>query len=243
MKPLIGISVYGLSEYRVESNHYEHHYLIPDEYVAAVRRAGGVPILLPPGEESVERWLDIVDGVIMAGGTDLSPALYGSDIGDKRVFPVDAPRDATELTLTRALLAADIPTLYVCRGLQMLNVVCGGSLHPHLPDAGLAVGADIHRDDVGLWTTHEVAVVSGSRLARAMGTTAAKAVSGHHQGVDRVGTGLDVVAVAPDGVIEGLEASEQRWAVAVQWHPELTASEDPIQQSIFDALIQASTSI
>lgn len=243
MKPLIGISIYGLSEYRVQSNHYERHYLIPDEYVAAVRRAGGVPILFPPGEEAVERWLDVVDGVVMAGGTDISPALYGSDSDDQRVFPVDERRDATELALTKALLTADIPALYVCRGLQMLNVALGGTLHPHLPDAGLVAGADIHRDDVGLWTTHDVEVVLESRLALAMGTTAAESVSGHHQAVDRVGSGLDVVAVAPDGVIEGLEVRAHRWAVAVQWHPELTAGEDPVQQNIFDALVRAGTSV
>ncbi len=242
MKPVVGISTYGLSEYQVQSDHYDRHYLIPDEYVAAVRRAGGVPVLLPPGEELVERWLDAVDGVIMAGGTDLSPALYGEDNRDLRVFPADLPRDRTELALVNALLAADIPTLYVCRGLQMLNVVLGGSLHTHIPDAGIANGVDIHRNGAGLWTTHRVEVVAKSKLARAMGTTSVEPVSGHHQGVDRVGAGLDVVAIAPDGVIEGLEVRNQRWAVAVQWHPELTAAEDPTQQRIFRALIGAASS-
>jgi putative glutamine amidotransferase len=211
--------------------------MIPQEYVAAVRRAGGVPVLFPPGEEEVERWLSAVDAVIVAGGTDLSPTLYGADGDDPRIFPVDQPRDATELLLTKALLVGDTPCLFICRGLQVLNVASGGTLHAHLPDAGLFDGVDIHRNEVGLWTNHGVEVVAGSRLAQAMGATVAEPVSGHHQGVDRVGSGLDIVAVASDGVVEGLEVRDHRWAVAVQWHPELTADKDQSQQGIFDGLI------
>lgn len=190
MKPLIGITTYGLSEYRVESLHYERHYLIPDEYVAAVRRAGGVPVLLPPGEESLGQWIDAVQGVIVSGGTDLDPTRYGADPADGRFYPADRPRDQTELDLASAVLAADLPTLFVCRGLQILNTVFGGSIHPHLPDLESLGGVDIHRIEVGLWTTHQVEVVAKSRLATAMGATRSSPISGHHQGVDRVGLDL-----------------------------------------------------
>ena len=238
MKPLIGITTYGVSEYRVESEHYDRHYLLPEEYVASVRRANGVPVLLPPGETELEPWLEMIDGLVVAGGTDLSPSLYGADPADARVFPEDQPRDETELALTRLVIASDLPPLFVCRGLQILNVALGGTLHPHLPDVADSSGPDLHRNDVGMWTTHGVQVSEGSRVAAAMGQSTIETVSGHHQGVDRVGDGLEVVGVAPDGLVEALEVVEHRWAVAVQWHPELSAKDDPSQQGIFDGLVQ-----
>ena len=238
MKPLVGISIYGLSEYRVETDHYERHYLIPQEYVEAVRCSGGVPVLLPPGEDSIGPWLEVVQGVIMSGGTDLDPQLYGGAVDNPRVHRGDKPRDQTELLLARAVLEREIPSLFICRGFQLLNVVRGGTLHAHLPDAEALVDVeDIHRDEAGLWTTHEVEVVAGSRLAKAMGVTAVRPVSGHHQGVDEVGRGLEVVAVAPDGVVEALEVRDHPWALGVQWHPELTAATEPSQHAIFAALV------
>ena len=239
MKPLIGICTYGPSEIRTDSKHYEHHYAVPTEYVAAVRRAGGATALLSPGEDTVDRWLVAFDGVIISGGTDVDPRLYGGDADDPRILAVDHTRDDMEMTLGRAVLAAGIPTLFVCRGLQVLNVLFGGTLHPHLPDLGKG---DIHRNEDGLWTNHAVHVESGSLLATAMGASEASTTSGHHQAVDRLGEALEIVAVAPDGVVEGLEVPGHRWAVAVQWHPEVTAAEDATQQGIFDALVRAAAS-
>lgn len=241
MRPLIGITTYGVSEYRVESGHYDWHYLIPEEYVASVRRAGGVPVLLPPGETELEPWVEMVDGIILAGGTDLDPARYGADPTDERVFLADLPRDETEFALTQLALDQDLPTLFVCRGLQVLNIVLGGTLHPHLPDVAALGEADIHRNEVGMWTTHAVKTVAGSRVATAMGQISAETVSGHHQGVDRVGVGLDVVGRAPDGLVEAVEVVDCRWAVGVQWHPELSSKTDSSQQGIFDGLVVAAS--
>lgn len=239
MKPLIGITTYGVSELRTHSRHYEHHYGVPADYVAAVRRAGGGTVLLPPGEDSIDRWVVAVDGVIVTGGTDIDPDIYGGDGADTRIRTIDRPRDDMELALTHAVLDAGIPALFVCRGLQVLNVARRGTLHAHLPDLGKG---DLHRNTAGVWTNHAVEVRSGSLLASAMGATAANPISGHHQAVDRVGDGLDIVAVAPDDVIEGLELPDHPWAVAVQWHPEVTAVGDGTQQGLFDALVRAAES-
>ncbi len=239
MKPLIGITTYGMSELRADSRHYEHHYGVPADYVDAVRRAGGAAMLLPPGDDSIERWLDAVDGVIVTGGTDIDPDIYGGEAVDSRFRPPDRARDDMEIALTRAVLDVGVPTFFVCRGLQVLNVALGGTLHAHLPDIGKG---DLHRTPAGAWTQHSVEVEPGSRLAAAMGAIAAAPKSGHHQAVDQVGEGLNIAAVAPDGVIEGLEVPDHPWAVGVQWHPELTAAQDQTQQHSFEALVRAAGS-
>ena len=236
MKPLIGVSTYGSSHLQTNSRYYERHYAVPADYIDAVRRAGGATVLLSPGEDSIERWLVAVDGVLFTGGTDVDPDTYGGDAADSRIRAIDRERDDQEIALTRATLDAGIPALFICRGLQVLNVALGGSLLAHLPDIG---EGGLHRDAVGGWTNHVVEVESESRLAAAMGTAVANPASAHHQAVDRVGEGLDVVAVAPDGVIEGLEVANHPWAVAVQWHPEITAAEDARQQGIFESLVRA----
>ncbi len=239
MNPLIGICAYGLGERQVDSPHYSRYYVLPGEYVAAIRRAGGVPVLLPPGEESFAGWLGALAGIVIPGGTDVGPDKYGGDPHDPRILPVEAQRDESEIALTKAAVEADMPLLLVCRGMQILNVAFGGTLHADLGSLG---NRDIHRSSEGLWATHEVDAIPGSTLADAMGTTRAAPTSGHHQGVDVVGDGLDVVARAPDGIVEALGVPGHRWAVAVQWHPEVTAAEDRTQQGIFDSLVAATQS-
>lgn len=236
MNPLIGITTYGVSELGTDSRHYAEHYAVPAQYIDAVRRAGGSTVLLPPGGESIERWLGAVDALVVTGGSDVQAHRYGGDPSHPRIEAGDGPRDEMELALTDAVLGTDVPTLFVCRGMQVLNVACGGTLHPHVPDLG---NGDIHRNDEGLWTEHLVEVEPGSALAKAMDATEASPISGHHQAVDRIGDGLRVVARAPDGVVEALEYTDHPWAIGVQWHPEVTAATDPTQQSIFNALVRA----
>ena len=233
MQPLIGLTMYGRIERPVPSEHYEEHYSVPVVFVEAIRRAGGVPILLPPGEAHTDRWLDGLDGVVIAGGTDIDPGRYGKD-RTPAVLIADPERDESEISFTRGLLDRDLPTLFVCRGMQVLNVTLGGTLHPHIPDLGIG---DIHRDKEGLWAYHDVEAVDGSRLAEAMGATAVMTYSGHHQAIDEVADGLTVTASAPDGIVEALEVDDATWAVGVQWHPEVSAHDDPTQQALFDALV------
>ena len=236
MQPLIAITTYGRIERPSPSHHYREYYSVPVPYVAAIRRAGGLPVLLPPGELS-EAVLERVNGVVVAGGVDVDPNRYGMEPTAEVQAP-DPERDDAELKITASIIERDLPALFVCRGMQVLNVALGGTLHHHIPALGIG---DIHRDPVGFWTEHSVAALAGSRVAEAMGTTEVETYSGHHQAVDMVADGLDVTATAPDGLPEALELADANWVVGVQWHPEVTADRDPTQQALFNQLVVRST--
>ena len=234
-KPFIGITSGGRSEGYIRSRHYDAFFSVPAPYVDAVRRAGGIPLMLPPGGNEWEALLPLLDGVIVTGGTDIDPAEYGGDRWNPHVLPADAERDHSELTLARRLLdEGERPLLCICRGLQILNVAAGGTLHEHIPDIR---DEDIHRNEAGLWAMQEVHVESDSLIAEVMGLTTLHTSSGHHQAVKDVAAGLRVVGVAADGIIEALEVPGHPWLIAVQWHPEVTAAHDPSQQALFDALV------
>ncbi len=228
--PVIGLTTYPSGQ------GYGYH--TPVEYVHAVARAGGVPVLLPPlGGEMVEAWLERVDGVVLIGGGDINPSLF--DGGEHpTIYNLSPERDGTETALARALLAHKKPTLAICRGLQVLNTVLGGTLHLHLPDV---VGEDVnHRVPPRDPTLHAVRVAEGSCLAGLLGSTETTSKSWHHQAIAEPGEGVVPVAWAPDGVIEAVEIDGQPQLIAVQWHPELSAAEDPAQQKLFEALIRMS---
>ena len=236
-KPIIGLTTYGRTERNLHSNFYDAHYVIPAAYVDAVRRAGGVPILLPPDEPAWRELLAVVDGVVLIGGGDVDPALYGGNAAHPRLSLAGAERDSFEMALARELAnGTPRPTLAICRGMQMANVALGGSLHEHLPDIRQE---DIHGFADVEWVIQDVQVEPGSRLAAALGQTAVTPASSHHQAVKNIAPELTVTAVAPDGIIEGLELPDHPWFVAVQWHPEATAVTDETQQRLFDALVAA----
>ncbi|MCY3798522.1 MAG: gamma-glutamyl-gamma-aminobutyrate hydrolase family protein [Chloroflexi bacterium] len=235
-RPIIGITTGGRSEGYIKSRHYDEFYSLPAPYVDAVRRAGGIPLLIAPGENEWGEILPLLDGVIVTGGTDIDPAEYGGDRWNPHVLPADRERDRSELGLARRLLDEGVkPLLCICRGLQVLNVAAGGTLHEHIPDIR---DDDIHRNEAGLWAMQAVQVESDSLIAEVMGLTALRASSGHHQAVKAVAPSLRVVASAADGIIEALEKPGHPWLIAVQWHPEVTAGRDPSQQALFDALVQ-----
>ncbi|MGB0386652.1 MAG: gamma-glutamyl-gamma-aminobutyrate hydrolase family protein [Ardenticatenaceae bacterium] len=241
MRPIIGLTTYGQNEgaTAIQSRHYDEFYYIPAKYVAAVRRAGGVPVLLPPGEMALNEWLDLVDGVVLIGGVDVDPEQYGGDAQNPSLTGLDAERDQTEMGLIELVIErGDRPTLCICRGLQVMNVALGGTLHEHLPDV---LSEDIHRSESGGWTVQPVDVAPDSLLAQAMQTQQVSTYSGHHQGIKRLAKGVRVTATAPDGIIEAIEHEQHPWLVAVQWHPEMSAHHDPTQQRLFDALVAAAT--
>lgn len=228
--PLIGLTTYG----RNEAGRHE----LPAEYSESLYRAHAIPVLLPPvnGDALAEAWLDRLDAVVLTGGGDLDPALYGGE-SHPTVYNLDAARDASELAVARAALKRTLPVLAICRGLQVLNVLLGGSLYEHLPDA---VGEQVeHRVPPRDPTRHSVRVEPGTRLAEILGAGEVEGVSWHHQGIRSLGKGLKPTAYAPDGLIEAAELPEHPWCVAVQWHPEMSAAEDPVQQRLFDAVAQA----
>ncbi len=203
--------------------------LVPLDYVTAVERAGGRPLLVPPSENATEETLDVLDGIVFSGGADIEPVRYGAD-PHPETDPPQAHRDSAELALLRAALERDLPTLAICRGFQLLNVVRGGDLVQHLPEA---VGHERHRETRGVFSEHPVEIKEGTRLAEVLGARAPAVKSSHHQGVGRVGDGLVQTAWAEDGTLEGLEDPAKRFALGVLWHPE--AGED---QRLFDALVE-----
>ncbi len=231
--PTTGAPLIGLTTYHRNG---DHKFDLPAEYVDAVRRAGGVPVLVPPGESRWEDVLRRLDGVVLTGGGDISPEAYGGR-DHPTLYMVDDERDASELTLARRAVEAGIPTLGICRGTQVLNVALGGTLVEHLPDV---MGDEVaHRTPPRDPVQHAVTVEPDSKLADAVGELQFECASWHHQSLRDVAPGLEVVAHAPDGTIEAVEISSHLWLVAVQWHPELTAADDPIQQRLFEALTEA----
>jgi len=225
--PRIGITTYGRNE--------EGRFTLPAAYVDAIRRAGGMPLLLPPGETRVDEWHDLVDALVLTGGPDVDPALYGGARHPK-LTALDRERDALEIGLVRRAVASGKPALCVCRGMQVLDVALGGTLIEHVPDAvGTAVP---HRGEIA-YGPHHVRIEPGSRLAAVLGVDECAPASSHHQALRRVADGLVVVARAPDGIVEGVEMPAHPFLLGVQWHPEHTAADDPVQQRLFDALVRA----
>ena len=237
-KPIIGLTTYGRDEsYHIKSVYYDSFFYIPTDYVDAVRRAGGVPILLPPGEVDWQRWLDVVDGVVVIGGADISPSEYGGNSEHPKLTKLDPERDRSEIELIKVFAdEKDRPILCICRGMQAFNVALGGTLHEHVPDI---VADDIHRGPDGGWTMQPLEASPTSKLAQVMGSETVTTFSGHHQVVKEVADLAEVSAVAPDGLIEALEMKGHPWAIAVQWHPEKSADSDPTQQRLFDELVAA----
>ncbi|EME22662.1 peptidase C26 [Rhodococcus triatomae BKS 15-14] len=196
--------------------------IVPATYLDKIATAGAIAIGLLPDERGAgepDALLDRVDGLMLVGGVDVSPASYGEPQSD-RTEATEPLRDTFELNLARAAMLRDIPILGICRGLQIMNVATGGTLHQHLLDAGYAE----HRPSPGRLdhaTFHEVDVVSGTRAAAVCGAGVQVVNSHHHQGVDVLGDGAVVTARSlPDHVPEALEWPQQRFALGVQWHPE-----------------------
>jgi putative glutamine amidotransferase len=180
------------------------------------------------------------DGLLLLGGGDLDPETYGQARAEE-VYGVIARRDGFELPLVHAALDAGLPTLAICRGHQVLNVALGGTLDQHITSRGTAVGHGLPGVEGGA-TMHSVRVQHGSRLASAFGATAASVSSHHHQAVEKLGDGLEAVAWADDGIVEGIELADgEQWMIGVQWHPEDTAGTDPLQQRLFDAFVARSS--
>jgi putative glutamine amidotransferase len=189
--------------------------LSPRTYALAVQRAGGLALILPPDDavaENPDEVLDMLDGLILAGGSDIDPASYGAkpDPETKVTWP---ERDRFEIALGTRALERDMPVLGVCRGMEMLNVIQGGTLNQHL-------GLELHRHTPGVFADHRVRLEAGSLAARVVGDETTEVKSAHHQGVEQLGEGIVVSGYADDGLVEALELPEKTFAVGVLWHPE-----------------------
>ena len=210
--------------------------LLPRSYIDAVQRAGALALLLPPDERAVEdpeQTLDLLDGLLLAGGADIDPGAYGQEPHAETVDTMPE-RDAFEIALTRAAIERDMPVLGICRGMQLINVARGGTLLQNLPDL---YGHHEHRRVLGSFdgADHDVLLTSGSLAALAAGEVAHATKSHHHQGVDRLGEGLLVSGLSTlDELPEAIELPDRRFVLGVQWHPEA----DP-RSSVVGALVRA----
>jgi len=230
-RPVVGVTLGDGDEPGVHA--------VREDYVRSVEQSGAVPVVLPPVPPAdVPALLDRLDGILLSGGADVDPAVYGQE-PHPRLGRVNRRRDEFELALVREALRRDVAILAICRGHQVLNVATGGTL---VQDIASLVQGQVRHDGKGpRWRcAHRVEVTTPSRLREILGEDALSVNSIHHQAVDRVGDGLVVSARCPeDGVIEGLERPASRFVVAVQWHPESFWNRADSFQRLFDAHAQA----
>jgi putative glutamine amidotransferase len=193
-------------------------HLVADSYVSAVQRSGAIALLLPVDARAPSALLDRIDGLLLIGGADIDPGVYGS-AREPATETTYRERDEFEIALTLAALARELPVLGICRGLQILNVALGGKLLQDLPGDG---GTQPHRRALGSFegTEHLVSLTPGSLAARAAGEELHVARCHHHQAVSELGEGLVVTGRAADGVVEAIETTAGGWTLGVQWHPE-----------------------
>ncbi len=203
--------------------------LVPLGYVESVAAAGGRPLVVPPLADAVHETLEALDALILCGGPDLEPSHYGQEPSEATTG-VSPERDRGELALLRAALARDLPVLGICRGMQLINIVYGGSLVQHLPDV---VGHDGHRTQAGRFDLHPVRLSAESRVGAILGDSV-QVSSGHHQGIARLGSGLVASGWADDESIEALEDPAKPFVLGVLWHPE-----EGDDRRLFDALVAA----
>jgi putative glutamine amidotransferase len=212
--------------------------MTPRSYVSAVQAAGGLAALLPPDDAAAEdpdELLDRLDALILAGGNDVDPASYGAR-PHPEVGSTVPERDRFELALAHRALERELPLLAICRGMQMLNVCCGGTLVQHVPDV---VGHEEHRHTPGQFADHEVRLDSGSLAARAAGVDRFAVKSHHHQGVDELGESLVASGWADgDGLVEAIEDPERPFVLGVLWHPEEDESSRLIAALVEEARAQ-----
>jgi putative glutamine amidotransferase len=237
--PLVAVAAYHLTDDRVAR--WPHGgYGVPAPYLDRVRAAGARTAILAPGEPGDPgELLAPFDALLLVGGGDVDPRRYGADPGDT-LYGVEPDRDGFEIELVRTAVRTGVPALCICRGMQVLNVALGGTLHQHLPAVPglLPHGVPLHDTDA----LHDVKVGDTTQLGEAVGAGSIACSSHHHQGVDRVGEGLLVAGRSGDGLVEAIEVpagpDERTWILGVQWHPEDTAERDPAQQGLFEELVR-----
>lgn len=241
-KPVIGITPSPMED--SQSHGTFNRYATATTYTEAVEAAGGVPLIIPPQTGNIAEILSVVDGLLLSGGGDIDPALYGDDTRHEKTYGIHAGRDDLELALAREAVARDIPLLCICRGIQVLNVAMGGTLIQDVPDQysteieHAQQNAGIRKEDPG----HTVAVTPGSLLERTYEAATIEVNSFHHQALKDVAPGLSIDAVAPDEIVESVSAASNRWILGVQWHPEMMFREHPEHLKPFQALVEQAAS-
>ena len=230
MKPVIGI---GTDILRVEG--VRERAFVYLTYVESLRRAGAIPLLIPPQPENLADLVDTLDGILLAGGEDCDPSLYGEDPHPSASL-MDPRRQPNEVELARIARERGIPTLGICLGVQVMNVAAGGSL---VQDIDSQVETEIRHTSVPEdRARHDVMVTEGTKLANILPDLELNVNSTHHQAINRVGEGLRITAQAPDGIVEGVEDPRLPFYLGVQWHPEDMTGERSAS-SLFAAFVDA----
>jgi putative glutamine amidotransferase len=226
-RPLIGINC------KLAEENGDTYYKLDRNYVQSVLKAGGTPVLMPCFRDPKEAaaYLERLDGVVFTGGPDVNPARWGAKRHPKTCL-LHPEREASDFWALAEALRRDMPALAICCGCQQLNVALGGSLHQHVQDLP---GVKKHSGGV----RHAVAMEGPSRTRDIVGVPKPTVNSWHHQACDRVGDGLRVTAMSPDGLIEGLESARHRFILGLQWHPERMQDDDR-QTALFRALVSES---
>jgi putative glutamine amidotransferase len=234
-KPIIGIGSDVQVPPRAEERERAFAFLT---YVEALRRAGAIPVVVPPQPENAADIVRGLDGLLLAGGDDCDPAAYGEERHPTVDHPMDPRRQSNDLTLARVARERGIPTLGICLGMQVMAVAAGGSLVQDI-DSNPSIDTDIHHESPPEHRgRHDVLIEAGTKLSAILGDEELNVNSSHHQAVRNSGEGLRITAHAPDGVIEGLEDPRHPFYLGVQWHPEDMVGESSAA-ALFGAFVEA----
>ncbi|BAU11169.1 peptidase C26 [Leptolyngbya sp. NIES-3755] len=226
--PLIGITSH--------SRNSVGEVVLPGTYIDAVQSAGGNPILLPPTQTDPESLLNVLDGLILSGGGDIHPIHYNGE-DHPTIYGIDDDRDTFEITLAKLALIKKIPVLGICRGMQILTVATGGNLIQHVPEV-YGDTIDHRLDNPRRPIPHDVEILPESKLFQLLEESHLNIVSWHHQAVAEFSSDWQLAARSSDGIIEAIEHQTHPWAIALQWHPELSI-EDPAHQRFFRSFVSA----
>ncbi|MBU2514868.1 gamma-glutamyl-gamma-aminobutyrate hydrolase family protein [bacterium] len=224
--PIIGVTIHGQNE--------KGAYHTSAFYVDSIRRAGGIPLLIAPGESRLDSLIDRIDAFVFTGGGDIEPGRYGGN-HHVSMYGGDLVRDQSEFTLAQKIIDQQLPVLAICRGMQVFGVLLGGRLKEDIESN--PVGNIKHRLPDFKPVRHVVTLNGSSNLRSILKSDKIMGASIHHQAIEVLPVGAVPVAFSDDGIIEAFEFEKIPNLIAVQWHPEITAESDPIQQRLFDQLI------
>lgn len=249
MKTIIGICAdycYGLDEIYNGLGGKLNWQITANDFVKAIETAGGVPVIIPvfTNKNNIENVISIVDGVIFAGGADIEPKYYGEEIGAE-IGNIVPERDTQELYLAKSIInKSNVPVLGVCRGYQLLNVACGGTLYQDLCQASsyLKNNITINHSVIGSLkynTVHKVLVNEKSKLYKILNKNTLDVNSYHHQAIKDVASVFNIAAMSPDGIVEAIEMKGDRFILGTQWHPEMLQEKHSEELLIFKAFIEA----